>query len=145
MTITTDLPDAAQLMQARYVQMWNETDPERRRALVKEVCAENILHRLQAPLEVHAAGRRVGVPNPTFDVVGLDEMRFRVDTAHEEFVASGVYEFRPDGPAALIGSTMLMGWQMIELATGARAGGGTDVLTLDAQGRIVIDYQFIDP
>lgn len=40
---------------------------------------------------------------------------------------------------------VLFGWEMVTTPDGEPVGGGTEVLLLDDDGRIVADYQFIDP
>jgi len=77
-------------------------------------------------------------------VRGYHELEDRVTHAHEEFVGSGQYVFRPAGRARRLGDVVTMRWEMIPAAGGDVAGAGTDFFTLDGDDRIVMDHQFVD-
>jgi hypothetical protein len=77
----------------RYVAVWNERDPERRRAMVAELWAPEGEHVLVPPQEVReaAAGMKM---RSVFEVRGHRELEARITDAYQRFIASGEYEFR---------------------------------------------------
>ena len=76
---------------------------------------------------------------------GHAELEVRVARTHAELVAPGVYAFKVADTAVplRVGEAVKFAWEMVAIADGAVAGGGTDVLLLAADGRIRRDYQFI--
>jgi hypothetical protein len=128
-----------------YISLWNEPDAERRRALIARLWTEDAEHALDPPADVRAAATRVGFENPALVVRGHDELEGRVTRAYEEFIAPGEHAFRVAPAGALrVGEAVKFAWQMVAVADGTVAGGGTDVLLLAPDGRIRRDYQFID-
>lgn len=138
MTPTKDLIE-------RYVAIWNEADAATRRQSVRDVWAPTGRQVVRPPKDILDIARPLGFPSPTLEVGGHDDLEFRVKTAHEEFVAPGEYVFRSRPNVGRLGDVVLLGWDMVATATGDAVGGGTDVLLLDADDRILVDYQFIDP
>ena len=63
--------------------------------------------------------------------------------AHEEFVAPGEYAFRTGPNGGRIENVLLVSWEMVATASGHAVGGGTDMLLLDGNERMLVDYQFI--
>lgn len=60
-------------------------------------------------------------------------------------LAGGEYVFAAAGPAVeLPANTLAVAWTMTRRDDGTSAGGGHDLLALDADGRIVSDHQFIE-
>jgi hypothetical protein len=129
----------------RYVGMWNESDPERRRAAVRELWAQDGAQILKPPLEILGEAARIGFINPVLSARGHDELEERVTRAYEEFVAPGEFLFRARGDATQLGDVVRFGWEMVAAASGEPAGAGVEFVILDAQGRIRFDYQFIEP
>jgi hypothetical protein len=127
----------------QYVAMWNEPTPEARHRLVRSVFDPQAVHRVEGPEEVRAIARRLGFPTVTLEVRGHDELDFRVDQAHGEFVAPGTFRFQARGDAARLGRVVTFGWEMVA-TDGVVAATGLDVLELDDDGRIVADHQFVD-
>jgi hypothetical protein len=138
MNTTTDLIE-------RYVALWNDPDPEARHRAVQDLWTDNGCQVLTPPKEVVDTARAIGFPSPTFEVRGHDELNFRVDRAHEEFVAPGQFVFRARPGGQRVRDVVLFGWDMVTTADEEKVGGGSEVLVLDAAGRIVTDYQFVDP
>jgi hypothetical protein len=128
----------------RYVAMWNEPDPEARRAIVRERWAAEGAQILQPPPEMLDQARRVGFINPVLEARGHHELEVRVGRAYEEFVAPGEFCFRRRGHATQLGEVVKFGWEMVPVGGGDPAGGGLEFLILDPHGRIRADYQFID-
>lgn len=63
---------------------------------------------------------------------------------YEEFVAPGEYVFRPRDNAARLRNLVKFNWELVSRATGEVAAVGLGVLILDDQGRITVDYTFVE-
>jgi hypothetical protein len=81
---------------------------------------------------------------PTLEVRGYAAIQTRAARAYQEFVAPGEYVFRPRDNAARLRNIVEFNWEMVSTTTGEVAGVGLEVLVLDDQGRITVDYQFIE-
>ena len=98
------------------------------------------------PQEVRDAARALAFPVPRLEVRGHDEIDRRVAQAYAMFVEPGVHRFEPAGDAVLLAPTLVgLGWEMVALADATVAGRGYDVITLDDDGRILLDHQHIAP
>jgi hypothetical protein len=128
----------------RYVAMWNDADPDARSAAVHELWAQDGAHILQLPDQMLGEAKRIGFINPVLEARGHNALEARVTRAHQEFVASGEFRFRPCGRAVQVGEVIKFGWEMVPAAGGNPAATGLEFLLLDAQGRIRCDYQFIE-
>jgi hypothetical protein len=137
MTDTTTLIDD-------YVAMWNEPDATTRRQRVHDLWAPNGRQVLAPPQPILDLARPLGFPSPTLDVGGREDLEFRVTRAYEEFVAGGQYFFRTRANRGRLDDVVLISWEMVDTATSEPVGGGIDVLMLDDDDRITVDYQFID-
>jgi SnoaL-like domain len=118
----------AEKLAERYVAVWNETDPQRRRESIAA---------LWAPEGVHYVGSR--------EVQGFDALEQRITGSHEKNVRDGGHRFRVSAVHALQDAVMV-DWQMVPSAGDAVvavAAAGRDVFIVDADHRILIDYQFI--
>ncbi|WP_018685218.1 hypothetical protein [Actinokineospora enzanensis] len=135
MTDPTELAD-------RYVAVWNEQDAEARRAAVGRLWAEDGRHILQPPGEVVRSATGLGLTT-TFEAHGHAELERRVRLAYEEFVAPGEFAFRRRDDVARLRDAVKFTWEMVS-SDGEIAGVGREFLLLDAHGRIVADYQFIE-
>jgi hypothetical protein len=112
----------------RYVGMWHEPDPARRRAVVAGLWAEdaeNYTGRLAAR--------------------GLEEIVARVARAHDEWVATKGFVFRPAGNTDAHHHVVKFSWEMVPAAGGPVAARGLDLFVLRADGRIGALYQFAEP
>lgn len=142
----TTIHDPEELVR-RYVALWNEPDPAARRAAIRQVWAPGGGQRTSPPEAVVVAARTVGFPPPPLAVRGYHELDARVDRAHEEFVADGKYLFRPAaGSVRRLGDVVTMRWEMVPASDpdgDEVAGAGLDFLTLDTDGRILMDHQFV--
>src|SRR5205823_3680571 len=110
---------------ARYVAMWHETDPDRRRAAVEELFTPDAEH-FTATLEAR----------------GYDEITARVSGAYERFVAPGQYRFRSADDVQSHHDTVTFHWEMVDVTDGSVAGAGLDVFLLNGDGRIRTHYQY---
>jgi hypothetical protein len=126
----------------RYVAVRNEPDADRRRSVVVELWTEDAIHVLEPPQEVREAGEALDV-TPIFQARGHRELEARVSRAYEKFVAPGEYSFRSQGAARRLGDVVKFKWEMVS-ASGDPAGGGLEFVIVDADGRIRLDYQFIE-
>jgi hypothetical protein len=112
----------------RYVHIWNETDPAARRSQVAGLWIENGTHYVRAR-EVH----------------GHADLELRVATSHQTNVAERNYAFELAGGVEHLRDMVKFNWRMVPNSGGAIAATGLIVLLLAGDGRIRIDYQFIDP
>jgi hypothetical protein len=126
----------------RYVSIWNEPDSDARNRTIRELWTEDGAHVLQPPEEMRATAATLGM-EPKLEIRGHRALEARVARSHEEFVASGQFTFRSQGDATRIGDVVKFHWEAID-ADGRVAGVGLDFLVLDDDGRIRVDYQFIE-
>jgi hypothetical protein len=60
------------------------------------------------------------------------------------FVEPGVHTFVAAGDAVFLTPALVgLGWDMVAVADGTVVGSGYDVMTLDDDGRILLDHQHI--
>jgi hypothetical protein len=127
----------------RYLAVWNEPDAGRRRKTIGELWTEDGVQVLQPPLEIREAAATLGV-TPTLEARGHDALEVRVARSYEQFVAPGEFSFKPRNNAARLGDVVKFNWEMVRGSDGEVAASGLEVLVLDADGRIKIDYLFVD-
>jgi hypothetical protein len=108
--------------------MWNEGDPTARRDLVGELWAVD-----------------AGNYTQSFEVHGHSEIEARVMRSYDTYVAPGTYLFKAAKPAASHHDVIRIDWEMIDARSGTAASTGTEFITLDDEGRITDDYQFLNP
>jgi hypothetical protein len=138
MTSPTEIAD-------RYVAMWNEPDPDRRRAVIAELWTEDGVHQLQPPVEMREAAAAPGIGlTARLEARGHAELERRAASAYERFVGSGDYEFRRRDDAERLADVVKFHWEMVAAGTGDVAAVGLEFLVLASDGRIRIDYQFIE-
>src|SRR5690242_11733608 len=128
---------------ARYVALWNEPDAARRRAAVAQVFAEDAAHRLDPPQEARELAAAL-VVTPIFEARGHADLEARVTRAYEEWVEAGGFSFRPKAGAVRNGDAVKLTWEMVA-QDGTVAAVGHDFLLLAPDGRVRLDYQFIEP
>jgi hypothetical protein len=112
----------------RYVAMWNEGDTAARHDLVVELWAEDAANFTQS-----------------FVVHGHQEIEARVKRSYDTYVGPGTYVFKVAKPAAAHHDAIRIDWEMIDPRSGSAASTGSEFITLDDEGRIVNDYQFLNP
>lgn len=149
--MTTDPTDGTTVkdLQAfvdRYVALWNEPDPQIRRDALRALWAPDGAQVLvDPPQEMRDAADRLAFPHPTLEVHGYDALEARVTRAHELFIAPGEYVFEFGGSTSrLLDNVVSLSWSMVSRADGEKAGGGVNVLALGDDGRIRIDYLFVE-
>jgi hypothetical protein len=128
----------------RYIAMWNEPDPDRRRAAIRQLWRADAVHLLQSPADIRDRAASLGFDGPVLQARGHDALEARVTRAYDEFVAPGAFVFRPRGDAGRLLDLVTFRWEMVPPGGGEVAGAGLEVLRLDAEDRIAADYQFIE-
>jgi hypothetical protein len=126
-----------------YISLWNEPDPDQRRAAIRALWHEDAEHVLDPPEAMRATAAQLGFPHPTLVVRGHAELEVRVARAYDEFVAPGTMTFAIDGEPQRVGGALKLSWKGVLADGSTPGGGGTDLLLLGADGRILRDYQFI--
>lgn len=129
----------------KYVAQWNEPDPAVRAGLIRDLWAtDGVQVLVDPPEEIREAARALAFPVPPLEVRGHDALTARVARAYEMFVAAGEHTFEAaEAAALLLANVVAVRWSMVSSRTGEAVGGGLDVLTLDDEGRIRTDHQFI--
>jgi hypothetical protein len=125
----------------RYVAMFNDPDPDRRRAAVKELWSTGAVQVLNPPQEVREVADTLAM-SPIFESRGHAALEARVNRAYEQFAAK--YEFRRSGDAARLQDVLTFRWEAILRDSGEPDGGGRHVFMLDPDGRIRLDYLFVE-
>jgi hypothetical protein len=111
----------------RYVAMWNEGDPGRRRRLIEELWAPDCANYTQAG-----------------EYRGYDALEKRVRISWEKWVRDAGCRFRTRH-FHLHHGALRFAWEMVDAADGKVRSLGLEFLLLAADGRIREDYQFIEP
>ncbi|MFF7640327.1 nuclear transport factor 2 family protein [Streptomyces canus] len=108
---------------ARYFEAWNAREPEARTKAV-------------------AAAWAVGgaYTDPLADVVGHDGIAAVIAAAHDQFPG---FAFRISGPVDGHHDTARFSWELVR-EDGSAPVAGSDVITLDGDGRIRAVYGFLD-
>jgi hypothetical protein len=136
---------SAQEFAERYIGVWNEPLPEARRTLIRELWSEQGEHVLQPPSEMRKMARRIGFAEPKLELRGYPALEARVRRAYEDFVAGGKYVFRPGPHAERLRDHIKFNWEMVSVNDGSIAAVGLNIVVVDDQERIRLDYTFIDP
>jgi hypothetical protein len=148
MNQATEYIDNAQLSAAeladRYVALWNEGDPSRRRELIAGLWNEDGEHVLQPPEEARriAAGPGVG-GSAIIEVRGHAELDARATSAYEHWVAREGWSFRRRDDADRVHDVVKFHWEAVD-GDGEVTGVGLNVLVVGADGRIRRDYTFVE-
>jgi hypothetical protein len=128
----------------RYVALWNEGDPERRRELIVGLWSEDGEHVLQPPKEARriAAGPGVG-GSAIIEVRGHAEIDARATSANGYWVESEGWSFRRRDDADRVHDIVKFHWEAVD-GDGEVMGAGLNLLVVGADGRIRRDYTFVD-
>ncbi|MFF5018978.1 nuclear transport factor 2 family protein [Streptomyces sp. NPDC001165] len=109
---------------ARYFEAWNATDAD---ALAKAVAA--------------AWSEGGTYTDPLADVRGHEQIVAVIQAAHEQFPG---FEFRLAGDVDGNHHIARFGWELVSTADGSAPVAGSDVVTLDEDGRITSVLGFLD-
>jgi hypothetical protein len=110
----------------RYVALWNEPDPALRRMAIAEIWAPD--------------GRYYNV---RAEYTGHDAVQTAVTASHDKWVGGG-YVFRSRGNAEGHHNGVRFSWEMAPAAGGDVTSIGAEFVILDDDGRIRVDYQFVE-
>jgi hypothetical protein len=116
--------DAQQLAE-RYIAAWNESDPEKRRQAIAELWTPDGRHYVD-----------------TREARGYDALEKRVVGSYEKNVRGRGNGFRAKGARALRDAVTFF-WEMLPAHGDTALATGLEVLIVDGEGRIRVDYQFV--
>ncbi|RJG05148.1 hypothetical protein D3870_03155 [Noviherbaspirillum cavernae] len=120
--------DEFNMFAERYVAAWNETDAEARRAAIAALWTQD--------------GAQL---NKTLEAHGHQAIETRIVNSHNKWVRDAGYLFRSARNADGHHNTVKFSWEMVRPDDGTVVSVGVDFLLLDEEGRILADYQFIEP
>ncbi|MFF8395176.1 nuclear transport factor 2 family protein [Streptomyces sp. NPDC016172] len=109
---------------ARYFEAWNAGDPVARTKAVAAAWTEDGSY-----------------TDPLADVSGHEDIAGVIAAAHEQFPG---FEFRLTGAVDGHHDTARFSWELVSAADGSAPVTGSDVITLDGQGRIRSVLGFLD-
>jgi hypothetical protein len=144
----TTLPETrirkAKHLADRYVALWNEPDPERRRRVIAELWTEDGSQILQPPQEIRemAASPGIGMA-ATLEARGHAELEARAATSYEQWVGSDGLSFRRRDDVDRLHDVVKFHWEAVS-QDGQVTAVGLVFLILATDGRIRRDYVFIE-
>lgn len=111
----------------RYVDVWNETDAEKRRAKIADFWVSDGVHYVR-----------------TLEARGYEALEKRVIGSHTKNVKENGNLFRAVDDLQVLRNSVKFTWEMIP-ATGAETvlAVGLEFLLIDEAGKVLTDYQFI--
>jgi hypothetical protein len=134
----------AEQLADRFIALWNEQDPERRRRMIAELWTEDGSQILQPPQEMREIAARPGLGMAaTLEARGHAELEARAATAYEQWVGSGELSFRRRDDVERLDDVVKFHWEAVS-PDGEVTAVGLDFLVLGAEGRIRRDYVFIE-
>jgi hypothetical protein len=147
MTETRQYIDNAQRSAAeladRYVQLWNELDPDRRRELIAALWTEDGEQILQAADDARKLAASPGVgTSAVFEVRGHAELEVRAQSAVEHWIGEQGWSFRRRDDADRVHDVVKFHWEAVD-KDGQVTGTGLNFLVLAEDGRIRRDYSFV--
>ena len=133
---------AAELAE-KYLALWNEPDPDRRRRTIAELWTEHGRHILQPPQEIREIAAQPGIGlTAILEARGYEEIEARVASAYGHWVGSEGLSFRGRDDAERLGDVVKFHWEAVA-KDGELFAVGLNFLVLAADGRIERDYTFI--
>ena len=128
----------------RYVALWNEADPERRRRLIAELWTEDGSQILQPPQEMREIAASAGLGMAaTLEARGHAELEARAATSYEHWVGSAGLSFRRRDDVDRLHEVVKFHWEAVS-PDGEVTAVGLDFLVLGTDGRIRRVYTFIE-
>lgn len=116
----------AQSIADQYVALWNERDPGLRRKAITSLWSAEGWHYVR-----------------TLCIQGYDALEARVTGSHEKNVRDAGYVFRECRNAQRLPAVTTFNWEMVDPLAATILATGLEFLELDADDRIVRDFQFI--
>ena len=110
---------------SRYVTVWNEPDPTRRRQAIAALWTEDGAHF-----------------TPSLEARGYEAIEARITGAHDRFVRAEGYVFSAAHAGAGHHDAATFSWEMRPAGGGPVAARGFHFFVLGDDGRIRRDYQF---
>jgi hypothetical protein len=104
--------------------------------------SRTIVKRHEATAEIREVAAGLGFESTALEAYGHDAIELRVTRSHERFVASGLFTFQPRDNAVRLHNIVKFTWESVPAGGGPAAGGGLEILVLDDDGLIKIDYMF---
>lgn len=117
-------PDRYEDAVARYLKAWNAGDPAARAEAVAAAWTQD-----------------GGYTDPLADVSGHDGISALIAAVREQFPG---FVFRLSGDVDGHHDTARFSWELVSAADGSAPVAGSDVITLDGQGRITAVLGFLD-
>ena len=128
----------------KYVALWNEPDPGRRRRMIGELWTEDGRHVLQPPQEIRAIAAQPGIAlTATLEARGYEEIEARATSAYEHWVGSEGLSFRGRDDVEQLADVVKFHWEAVS-RDGDVAAVGLVFVVLGRDGRIRRDYVFIE-
>jgi hypothetical protein len=132
-----------QALAEKYMGLWNEPDPERRRRTIAELWTEDGMHILQPPQEIREIAAQPGIGlTAILEARGYEEIEARATSAYDHWVGSEGMSFRGRDDADRLGDVVKFHWEAVA-KDGELFAVGLMVLMLAADGRIERDYTFV--
>jgi hypothetical protein len=127
----------------RYIALWNEPDPDRRREMIAGLWTEDGSQILQPPEEIREVAARPGIGmTAILEARGYAEIEARAATAYEKWVGSEGLSFRRRDDVERLHDVVKFHWEAVT-ADGEVVAVGLNFLVLAADGRIQRDYTFV--
>jgi hypothetical protein len=134
----------AEQLADRYLALWNEPDPERRRRMIAELWTEDGSQILQPPQEMREIAASAGLGMAaTLEARGHAELEARAATSYEEWVGSAGLSFRRRDDVYRLHEVVKFHWEAVS-PDGEVTAVGLVFLVLGTDGRIRRDYVFIE-
>ena len=110
----------------RYVSVWNEADPDRRRQAIAEIWRPDGQHYVDVR-----------------EARGYDALEQRIVGSYERNIRDGRHRFRSAPGALGLRDMVVVRWEMMVADSERKVASGLAILIVDSEGRIRIDYQFV--
>ena len=134
----------AEQLADRYLALWNEPDPERRRRMIAELWTEDGSQILQPPQEMREIAASAGLGMAaTLEAQGHAELEARAATSYEQWVGSARLSFRRRDDVYRLQEVVKFHWEAVS-PDGEVTVVGLVFLVLGTDGRIRRDYVFIE-
>jgi hypothetical protein len=116
----------AQDLADKYVAVWNETDPERRRRQIAALWVQDGRHYVDVR-----------------EARGYEALEQRITGSHDKNVRDGGNRIRAAKDARALRDIVTFHWEMFSPADDHVVARGFEILNVDAEGRILVDYKFV--